>query len=310
LPQTEYRGVSDSPLGIGVKTNGSKSTEDPAALAAAPSVADDDAIPLGAVPFTTDLLKLRVPASAQLDADALASALGTGPLYGDQPSGAVSLDRASTPLAHSHGVAPVPLPLDPEGNQLSETQVFATSDLYPMHVEEVEASIEQMPLAQELHLSTSPHIVAPPPAPPSATVKYATPPVTNRQGTLTPEQAAQARQLLQELASLPDVGFVKLLGSDGTVMASSTKEITDSTVDEHIAVLIGFAIMEVGQLGLGEWTSMAVEAPGMALLLSPLSGGASLAILLSNPARLGLLRRQLRKPLSGLQEVLSGARVS
>jgi predicted regulator of Ras-like GTPase activity (Roadblock/LC7/MglB family) len=303
-------------------------------------LADEDAVPLGAMPFSEKLLQLATPISVQLDAESLASALGT--LRPDlAPSRGVPL-RAGSPAspAEPPDSAFAARSLASDDDQVGETQVFSTSDLYPMQMDMVEVSIEQpevielyapstlqpvsapqfVPAPQPVTTPTVPPQPVPaaqpltPPPPPSQPV---TPPAampvlasSSRQGGLSPEQEAQARQLLEDLASLPDVGFVKLLGPDGTVIVSADRSATDPAIDEHIAVLIGFAIMEVEQVGLGEWTSMTLEAPGVALLLSPLSGGASLAILLSNPARLGLLRRQLRKPLGGLQEVLSGASVS
>jgi hypothetical protein len=63
--------------------------------------------------------------------------------------------------------------------------------------------------------------------------------------------------------------------------------------------------MEGQQLELGACGSLSVEAPAAALLLSPLPGGACLAVLLSNPTRLGLLRRQVRKPLAALRAILT-----
>jgi predicted regulator of Ras-like GTPase activity (Roadblock/LC7/MglB family) len=289
-------------------------------------LSNEDATPLGAMPFSLEVLQLTTPMSANLDSESLASALGALLPDLEQPRSAPHYAGPARSAAVPPDRAAVALPLTLEDDQVGETQVFSTSDLYPMQIEEVEASLEE-PLVVEQYappfepqpVNTAQPLTPPPPPPqsvaPPAVSSPATPPMpvpvsSSRQSSLLPAQEIQARQLLEELASLPDVGFVKLLGPDGTVIVSADKSAADAAIDEHIAVLIGFAIMEVEEIGLGEWTSMALEAPGVALLLSPIGGGASLAILLSNPARLGLLRRQLRKPLSGLQEVLSGARVS
>lgn len=306
----------------------------PALTGAMSSSLDEDMAPVGAVPFSAELLHLTTPASAQLDAQALSDALGTtmpdvAPSPSTSPFAGVNSALAMFPdSAGPHS--------GPEDDQLSETHVFSTSDLYPTQMEEMDASIEQPQVIEQYApppprpqpIPSLPNPQPPNPQPPQSLTPPSTqppqrvapppnalPPIpvpasSGSQSSLLPMQEAQVRQLLDELANLPDVGFVKLLGPDGTVIVSADKSAADPATDEHIAVLIGFAIMEVQQLGLGDWTSMAVEAPGVALLLFPLSGGASLAILLSNPARLGLLRRQMRKPLAGLQEVLSSARAS
>lgn len=120
----------------------------------------------------------------------------------------------------------------------------------------------------------------------------------------------QARRMVVEVAEMQDVIFARLLTRDGEALVTAGADNGDVRIDEHIAAMLGTAIMEVQQIDLGECSSLAVEAPSAALLLSPLPGGVCLAVLLGNPARLGLMRRQLRRVLTELHEVLSESSVS
>ena len=116
--------------------------------------------------------------------------------------------------------------------------------------------------------------------------------------------------MVVEVAEMQDVIFARLLTRDGEALLTAGADNGDVRIDEHIAGMLGNAIMEVQQIDLGECSSLAVEAPSAALLLSPLPGGVCLAVLLGNPARLGLMRRQIRKALTELHEVLSESSVS
>ena len=121
---------------------------------------------------------------------------------------------------------------------------------------------------------------------------------------LSPSQEEQARQLVGEVAGLPDVQFVKLMAADGSVILESGAEAGDSRTNRHLAEVIAMATLEARRRDLGDLEGITVESGLGVMVLAPLHNGAVLAVLLGNPARLGMLRRQVKKPVSGLRTLL------
>jgi predicted regulator of Ras-like GTPase activity (Roadblock/LC7/MglB family) len=121
---------------------------------------------------------------------------------------------------------------------------------------------------------------------------------------LTSEQEARARRQLEEVSLIADVIFVKLMAGDGSVMLEAGMESGDSRTNQHLAGLIAVADLETDRRALGSVSGITLESPEGVLVLSPLHGGAVLATLLGNPARLGTLRRQLKKPVGSLRGLL------
>ena len=285
--------------------------------------------PIGAVAFDPGLLELRMLEPG--GGEAISSRLTSMNL---------SLDRsiAAGPTTYeSTGVTPVPIAepaVDLDATRIMddfdlpdtgfETHVFSTAELIedesftqpPPGMLEIteEAALpapgtpiaeyaaepeEPAPIAQETYAQAMQE-----PAPEPAIL-----PLGDR--TILPmAQEEEAWGHLEELANLLDVSFVKLIAADGSVMLEAGTETADAHTNGTIAALVATAAMEARQLDLGEWGSIAVESAGAALLLSPVVNGAVLAVLLSNPSRLGLLRRQVRKPLGGLRTLLQESSVS
>ncbi len=121
---------------------------------------------------------------------------------------------------------------------------------------------------------------------------------------LTSEQEARARRQLEEVSLIADVIFAKLMAGDGSVMLEAGMETGDSRTNQHLAGLIAVADLEADRRGLGSVSGITLESAEGVLLLSPLHSGAVLATLLGNPARLGTLRRQIKKPVGSLRSLL------
>lgn len=174
----------------------------------------------------------------------------------------------------------------------STSQAFPPGQSFPVQPESIATA------ARSAFSGTPPPRTAPPPR------------MATRPSVLTVAGHEQARRMVIDVAEMQDVIFARLLTRDGEALLTAGADNGDVRIDEHIAGMLGTAIMEVQQIDLGECSSLAVEAPSAALLLSPLPGGVCLAVLLGNPARLGLMRRQIRKALTELHEVLSESSVS
>ena len=121
---------------------------------------------------------------------------------------------------------------------------------------------------------------------------------------LTSEQEARARRELEEVSLIADVIFAKLMAGDGSVMLESGMESGGSRTNQHLAALIAVAGIEADRCALGSISGITLESAQGVLMLSPLHGGAVLAILLGNPARLGALRRQIKRPVGSLHSLL------
>ncbi len=127
---------------------------------------------------------------------------------------------------------------------------------------------------------------------------------------LTSEQETRARRDLEEVSLIADVIFAKLIAADGSVMLEAGTESGDSRTNQHLAALIAVAGMEADRYALGSVSGMTLESADGVLVLAPLHGGSVLAILLGNPARLGALRRQIKKPVGSLRNLLMESSVS
>jgi len=127
---------------------------------------------------------------------------------------------------------------------------------------------------------------------------------------LTPEHEERAGQELEGVAQLADVLFVKLMAADGSVMLERGAESGDSRTNQHLATLITVAGLEADRCALGSVAGITLESSEAVLVLSSLSNGAVLAVLLGNPARLGMLRRNLKRPLGSLRGLLLESSVS
>ena len=136
-----------------------------------------------------------------------------------------------------------------------------------------------------------------------------TAPVAGRR--LRPDQLERLQPVLDEIATGADVMAVALLAKDGEPLAGAGRQPVDiMRASATLVDMLQTAIMEAQQLDLGVCSAFVVEAPAAALLLSPLPGGACLAVLLGNPARLGLLRRHVRTVLGSVRAVVAESSVS
>jgi predicted regulator of Ras-like GTPase activity (Roadblock/LC7/MglB family) len=127
---------------------------------------------------------------------------------------------------------------------------------------------------------------------------------------ISPIQEARAQDLIRDLAASPDIVFVRLIAPDGVALAMQGAENGDITLDASIAGAMMSARHEADGQSFGEPHYLAVESEEAALLVAPVHEGAMLAVYTSNPARLGLLRRQVRKPVLGLRSLLMESSVS
>jgi len=127
---------------------------------------------------------------------------------------------------------------------------------------------------------------------------------------ISPMQEARARDLLRDLAGSADVVFVKLVSPDGVALLSLGEENGDTGLDRCIASTALAALAGAEEQGLGATNYVAIESAHAALLIAPAYMGAALAVYTCNPARLGLLRRQVRKPANGLRALLMESSVS
>jgi predicted regulator of Ras-like GTPase activity (Roadblock/LC7/MglB family) len=126
----------------------------------------------------------------------------------------------------------------------------------------------------------------------------------------SPLQQTRASDLLSDLAALADVVFVKLISPEGACLVNMGSENGDFALDACIATIMKDTTGEARAHDLGEPNYLALESDRAALLVAPVFGGVTLAVYVSNPSRLGLLRRQVRKPVSGLHALLMESRVS
>jgi predicted regulator of Ras-like GTPase activity (Roadblock/LC7/MglB family) len=115
---------------------------------------------------------------------------------------------------------------------------------------------------------------------------------------------SRAHDLLSELVGLDDVVFAKLIGPKGETLVTAGDESADRDLGSDIAAIMAAAGKEVRDQGFGETSTVALESTKAALLISPVHAGSVLVVLVSNPARLGVLRRQVRKPITGLRSLL------
>lgn len=258
----------------------------------------DQGTPLGAVPFDPNLLLVREPLPTRTEPPKVPTGgLGAAPEFG----GPASYEPAGGERVAANGRL-----LDIDATRLVEdfdlpdtgfeTHVFSTAEL----VEGESLSFPAFPSAMPPIEAASGSFPAPAPAAPARSAA----------SPFSPPQQEQARALIAELAGLIDVAFARLIGSDGSVILSGGQDTGDAALDGHIASLVKMADLEMQQLEFGTWQTLSLESGGAALLLSPVHAGVSLAVLLSNPTRLGLLRRQVRKPLAGLRTLLTESGVS
>ncbi len=131
-----------------------------------------------------------------------------------------------------------------------------------------------------------------------------------RPSAISPLQESRAQDLVGELMGLSDVVFVKLVGQDGSALMTAGAENGDLNIDSNIAAVFAAARKGASGQGLGETGTVALESERAALLISPVHAGTVLAVLVNNPSRLGLLRRQVRKPITGLRSLLMETSVS
>jgi predicted regulator of Ras-like GTPase activity (Roadblock/LC7/MglB family) len=115
---------------------------------------------------------------------------------------------------------------------------------------------------------------------------------------------------MRDLAGSADVVFVRLVAPQGTALAAQGSENGDPVLDALIADAMRGAQREADSQSFGEPHYLSIESDRAALLVAPVWDGVVLAIYVSNPARLGLLRRQVRKPVLGLRSLLMDSRVS
>lgn len=258
--------------------------------------------PIGAVPFDPSMLQVWEPVPPAPPPPTNAVLQFGDPMSSDDAGGArVSLNDRLVDLDATRLVEDFDLP-----DTGFETHVFSTAELTdaeplgfpsfpPPGTAEVPSHQEGDTLARGAHPGQRPPIA------PSAV----------RHGlVLAPQQLELVRGHMAELAALADVAWVSVVGAAGEDLLSLGDAGGADTLHLQVVGMLNTAIMEVQQLDLGDCSAVSVESPTAALLLSPLPGGAGLAVLLSNPVRLGLLRRQVRKPLAGLREALTESSVS
>lgn len=127
---------------------------------------------------------------------------------------------------------------------------------------------------------------------------------------LSPAQENQARLYVEEAGQMDDVVAVKLIAPDGSVILEGGEGSGDNRTTQPLAELIVTSFEEAGQRDLGELTDMTIESAQGVLVLTPIHGGAMLLVLLGNPARLGALRRHMKKPVANLRSLLVESSVS
>ena len=127
---------------------------------------------------------------------------------------------------------------------------------------------------------------------------------------ISPLQETLAHDLMRDLAASADVVFVRLVAPQGTPLAIQGSENGDPVLDAMIADAMRVAQRETNAQAFGESHYLSIESDRAALLVAPVWDGVVLAVYVSNPARLGLLRRQIRKPVLGLRALLMDSRVS
>ena len=127
---------------------------------------------------------------------------------------------------------------------------------------------------------------------------------------ISPIQQTRADDIMRDLAAAADVVFVRLIAPQGVAMASQGAENGDPALDGYIANALQLAVRDTDGQGLGESHYLSIESAKAALLVAPVHEGVVLAVYMSNPARLGLLRRQVRKPVLSLRALLLESSVS
>jgi predicted regulator of Ras-like GTPase activity (Roadblock/LC7/MglB family) len=127
---------------------------------------------------------------------------------------------------------------------------------------------------------------------------------------ISPIQQTRADDIMRDLAAAADVVFVRLIAPQGVAMASQGAENGDPALDGYIANALQLALRDADGQGLGEPHYLSIESARAALLVAPVHEGVVLAVYMSNPARLGLLRRQVRKPVLSLRALLLESSVS
>lgn len=282
------------------------------------SAAVTQGTPLGAIPFDPNLLTVRepFPVSRTIEPPTpIRPANGfdfNGPAsYDDMGGERVSMQGRLNDLDITRIVDDFDLP-----DTGFETHVFSTAEL--VEVETVDGFPSFMVPSQPTNALGAPFGKAgslsdPQEVSPPTQMRTFDAPIGQpaaRPVVLSPLQEDQARQQINELAGLADVVFVKLLGNDGSVILSAGSETGDFEADARMAAMLTISSTEVEQLEFGACSAVSIEAAQSALLLAPVSGTTCLAILLSNPSRLGLLRRRIRKPITSLRASMPESSVS
>ncbi|MGH2390488.1 MAG: hypothetical protein ACRDIE_19990 [Chloroflexota bacterium] len=276
--------------------------------------------PVGAVRFDAGLLELRV---LKPDPDAGSSRLHVQGVSGQQRPGAGESGSSAAKIDFDAGKLMDDFDLPDAG---FETHVFSTAELVD------DEAVPSSPIARMSSPGgSSPTTFSIP------ITEYQTDPASDRGsrldsapfgdyqssedqelGTspladltyLTPGQEGRARQELEDIAQLSDVLFAKLMAADGSVMLEAGAEGGDSRTNRNLAALIAVVGLEVDRCALGSASGITLESPEGALVCSPLCNGAVLAVLLGNPARLGMLRRQIKRPVGSLRSLLMESSVS
>ena len=282
-------GALPSPSGFGIEAPGSPIKPHFATGPLPPLIVQG--VPLGAAVFDPGALQLRQPVSLR--------ALPPS----QQPAA-----RSGLPASVTNGHE-ARQPLGGDLSDLDATRIMDDFDLPATGFEtHVFSTAELVDAESEIFARVATRIIEPPN--PVDDRKADRVPALPSSSLLSPAMQEQARHYLNEVAALTDVVFVKLLSSDGMLLLSAGGETSDVGIDKAITTLTSIARMEVQQLDLDNYDVLSLEATGAALLVSPVHDGALLAVLLSNPAQLGLLRRQLRKPITSIRTIFLESRVS
>jgi predicted regulator of Ras-like GTPase activity (Roadblock/LC7/MglB family) len=247
-------------------------------------------MPLGGTPFDPKTLQVRPPASDASDAWLNTVHDGIIDLIGDGDTTA-ALDDDDDPI-HEREPAPGMMP------NYDATRIVEDFSLEGVGFETRVFSTAELADAEELGI----------PSYDAATAEARSPIIETT--VLSPLMESRAQPLLSELLGLADVVFVKLVTAEGVAIMSAGNASADFRLDRSIAAVAAAAEAEVLSQGFGEVGAVALESEKAALLVSSLHAGTVLAISVSNPTRLGLLRRQVRKPIAGLRSLLMESSVS
>jgi predicted regulator of Ras-like GTPase activity (Roadblock/LC7/MglB family) len=248
--------------------------------------------PLGAVPFNANLLQVRAPMVERQDPRHGEPHDTIGRL-GLEGAGLASYEGTTDRIQASGTVPDFDATRIVEDFDLPdtgfETHVFSTAELVDVEdlgLQSFDARDTTINLPEDLDLPV------------------------RQSSAMSPLQESRAHDLVAELVGLADVVFVKLVAPDGTGLLSAGVENGDAHIESNIAALFAASRKGASGQGLGETGTVALESERAALLISPVHAGTVLAVLVNNPSRLGLLRRQVRKPIVGLRSLLMESSVS